>query len=240
MCRLLFYIPYNNPQKKLTTFLKQAKQVKNTPDLENILDTDFHLDGCGFAWLTNENKWCCKKFVQIPESINLPESNLYIGHLRSQGDSIASPAFENCHPFVHYKYIFCHNGKILNYKTSMLIEYIDPQLTPFIIGQTDSESIFYLLLTFINSGATLVEAIQKFHLLMDKLNKHYIGNFILSDQEKVVITRLSNNADYQPCSLYYEGLLFSSEPLSKNYKLFPEQHYALVNVVIKTLQILPL
>jgi predicted glutamine amidotransferase len=240
MCRLLFYIQNNNPQKILTAFLKQAKQVKNTPDLENILDTDFHLDGCGFACLTNENKWYCQKFVQIPESINLPDSRLYVGHLRSQGDSLAIPALENCHPFVHDKYMFCHNGKIFNYETNMFLEYIDPQLIPFIVGQTDSESIFYLLLTFINSGATLVQAIQKFHLLMHQLNKHYIGNFILSDQEQVVITRLSNNIDYQPCSLYYDGLLFSSEPLSENYKLFPEQHYALVNVVAKTLQILPL
>ena len=109
-----------------------------------------------------------------------------------------------------------------------------------IVGQTDTESIFYLLLTYINSGANLVEAIQKFHLLMDKLNKHYIGNFILSNQEQVVITRLSNNIDYQPCSLYYDGLLISSEPLSNNYEVFPEQHYAIIDVVAKTLQILPL
>ena len=75
---------------------------------------------------------------------------------------------------------------------------------------------------------------------MEKLNKYYIGNFIISDQEQVVITRLSNNTDYQPCSLYYDGLLISSEPLSNNYKVFPEQHYAVVNIAAKTLQILPL
>jgi predicted glutamine amidotransferase len=239
MCRLLFYIPNNNPQKTLTTFLNQAKQVKNTPDLENILDTDFHLDGCGFAWL-NENKWYCQKFVQIPQSINLPESSLYVGHLRSQGDSIASPALQNCHPFVHDKYIFCHNGKIFDYAFPILLEYIDPQLVPNIQGQTDSESIFYLLLSFIKSGATLVEAIQKFHAQMNILKKHYIGNFIFSDQKQVVITRLSNSDQHQPCSLYYDGLLISSEPLSNNYNLFPEQHYALINVPARSLQILPL
>ena len=239
MCRLLFYIPNNNPQKILTTFLKQAKQVKNTPDLENILDTDFHLDGCGFAWL-NENKWYCQKFVQIPQSINLPESSLYVGPLRSQGDSAAFPALQNCHPFVHDKYIFCHNGKIFDYTSPILLEYIDPQLVPNIQGQTDSESIFYLLLSFIKSGATLVEAIQKFHVQMNILKKHYIGNFIFSDCSQVVITRLSNSVDYHPCSLYYDGLLISSEPLSNNYKLFPEQYYALIDITTKSLQIQPL
>lgn len=240
MCRLLFYIPNNNPEKILTAFLKQANQVKNTPYLENILDTDFHLDGCGFACLSNENKWLCQKFVQIPESITLPESKLYIGHLRSQSDSTAVPKLENCHPFVHDNYIFCHNGKILNYDTKILLQYIDLQYIPLKKGQTDSESIFYLLLTYIYSGSTMIEAIKQFHSLMNKLNKHYIGNFILSDQQQVVITRLSNHINYQPCSLYYEDLLFSSEPLSSNYKLFPEQHYAVIDSVSKTLQILPL
>jgi glutamine amidotransferase len=55
----------------------------------------------------------------------------------------------NCHPFQYGRWVFAHNGDIPNFSSlrEQLLQRIPPRLRRFILGDTDSETVFYLLLT---------------------------------------------------------------------------------------------
>ena len=56
----------------------------------------------------------------------------------------------NCHPFRHEHWLFMHNGYINELATIKrdLVLAVDPSLYPKIEGQTDTEVLFFLALTF--------------------------------------------------------------------------------------------
>lgn len=74
-------------------------------------------------------------------------SETVLAHLRNA--TLGKINILNTHPFQYGKWIFAHNGNIKNYSRhrDMLIGQIDPELRRFILGSTDSEVIFYLILT---------------------------------------------------------------------------------------------
>ncbi|MET0283963.1 MAG: class II glutamine amidotransferase [Polyangiales bacterium] len=55
----------------------------------------------------------------------------------------------NCHPFQHGRWVFAHNGDIANFAETRekLMTHISPRLARFILGDTDSEVIFFMVLT---------------------------------------------------------------------------------------------
>jgi predicted glutamine amidotransferase len=66
----------------------------------------------------------------------------------------------NCHPFQHGRWVFAHNGDIPSFPTvrELLLQQIDPGLRRFILGDTDSEVVFYMLLSELLRAAPLKEA----------------------------------------------------------------------------------
>ena len=56
----------------------------------------------------------------------------------------------NCHPFRHDRWLWMHNGAIRGFHEIKrdLILAIDPSLYPEIDGSTDSETLFFLALSF--------------------------------------------------------------------------------------------
>lgn len=59
----------------------------------------------------------------------------------------------NTHPFQYGPWVFAHNGNIkkFNELKPKLLEKVSPNLKRFILGNTDSEVIFFIILTFIES-----------------------------------------------------------------------------------------
>lgn len=55
----------------------------------------------------------------------------------------------NCHPFQYGRWVFAHNGDIptLEAKRDALLAEVSPALRRFVLGETDSELIFFLFLT---------------------------------------------------------------------------------------------
>ncbi len=56
----------------------------------------------------------------------------------------------NCHPFQYGRWVFAHNGDVPRFHNAwrrLLIEEIAPNLRRFILGETDSEVLFFLFLT---------------------------------------------------------------------------------------------
>jgi glutamine amidotransferase len=76
------------------------------------------------------------------------ETPLMLAHIRA---TTGTPVQQtNCHPFRHDRWLFVHNGALNGfhlYRRELLLA-IDPVLFDSISGSTDSETLFYLALTF--------------------------------------------------------------------------------------------
>jgi predicted glutamine amidotransferase len=266
MCRLLFSMNRFIDEQTLINFFNQSIQYKNTPGLSNKFDSDFHLDGYGLAWIDSNYNLCVykcaetynqdKNFTNILSE--LTTSKFIIGHVRNKGKySDAEKNINNCHPFVCDNYIFVHNGFIKNFKLhkQKIHDLIHPKYISKIQGNTDTEYLFYYLLTLINMITNdnnnnkyrqIYVYKRAFEILIKVFNDEnieFVGNFIFSDTEIVLVFRfISKNFNnintidiiksflftrkYEPPSLYYSNIdlnsnniLITSEPVNSNYIL---------------------
>lgn len=82
-------------------------------------------------------------------------SETVLAHVRkaTQGDVNVL----NCHPFQYGRYTFAHNGDIPRFaeKRGRVLGAIAPRLRGFILGDTDSEAIFYLFLSQLSAYGPL-------------------------------------------------------------------------------------
>ena len=112
-------------------------------------------DGFGIGWYgafptpgvfhSTEPAWNDKNLHELAEHIS---SSNFFAHIRAAiGSSVQQT---NCHPFRHDRWLFMHNGYINEFATIKrdLVLAVDPSLYPQIAGQTDSEILFFLALTF--------------------------------------------------------------------------------------------
>jgi predicted glutamine amidotransferase len=76
------------------------------------------------------------------------ESPLFLAHIRATTGTAVQQT--NCHPFRHGRWLFVHNGVIDGFHEMQreLRVAVDPTLYTGIVGSTDSETLFYLALTF--------------------------------------------------------------------------------------------
>jgi glutamine amidotransferase len=76
------------------------------------------------------------------------ESPLFLAHIRATTGTAVQQT--NCHPFRHGRWLFVHNGVIDGFHQMQreLRVAVDPTLYTGIVGSTDSETLFYLALTF--------------------------------------------------------------------------------------------
>ena len=63
----------------------------------------------------------------------------------------------NCHPFQYGRWIFAHNGDIPGFegRREVLLNDVAPELRRFILGETDSEVIFFVFLTLLAERGSL-------------------------------------------------------------------------------------
>ena len=112
-------------------------------------------DGFGVGWYgalptpgvfhSTEPAWNDKNLHELADHIS---SSNFFAHIRAAiGSSVQQT---NCHPFRHDRWLFMHNGYIDELATIKrdLVLAVDPSLYPQIAGQTDSEILFFLALTF--------------------------------------------------------------------------------------------
>lgn len=112
-------------------------------------------DGFGVGWYgelptpgvfhSTEPAWNDKNLYELAGHIS---SSNFFAHIRAAiGSSVQQT---NCHPFRHDRWLFMHNGYINEFAAIKrdLVLAVDPSLYPLIAGQTDSEILFFLALTF--------------------------------------------------------------------------------------------
>ncbi|HEY7632869.1 MAG TPA: class II glutamine amidotransferase [Thermoleophilaceae bacterium] len=111
-------------------------------------------DGFGLGWYdtepipgvfySTEPAWNDQNLREVTAHIR---SHLFFAHIRAAIGSAVQQT--NCHPFRHGRWLFMHNGFIDGFEAIKrdLRMAVDPSLYPAIIGQTDTETLFYLALT---------------------------------------------------------------------------------------------
>ena len=212
MCRLFLSINVKLDDITLMNFFTQSNKKANTPGLSNPLDSDYHLDGYGIFWLDDTNELALYKsaepyildynFRGIFEQV--VQSRFVIGHIRNIGKtSIGDPSVTNSHPFICSHYLLAHNGFIKNFSQhkSQILDFISNKYIGKICGETDTEHLFYCLLTIIDNLKfshieDAYDSIELYQMAWEKLfglfeinSIELVGNFIFSDMNKVMIVR---------------------------------------------------
>jgi len=111
-------------------------------------------DGFGLGWYgTGDGPGLYRSISPAWADANLRhlaghiESPLFLAHVRATSGSAVQET--NCHPHLHGRWLFVHNGLINAFPTVRreLTLAVDPELFTEIQGSTDSELLFYLALT---------------------------------------------------------------------------------------------
>ena len=133
-------------------------------------------------------------------------SGLFLAHVRASTGTATSRA--NCHPFAHGKWLFMHNGQIGGYDRirRRLDALITDELYPHRGGTTDSELIFYILLSEgldQDPMGALTRTIGKIEQLVRAaaVNEPFKFTSVLSDGERVYAVRHSSDDAPRPCSI---------------------------------------
>lgn len=130
---------------------------------ENALgeQSSAHPDGWGVAYYVDG----CPQLTRSPAHAlgdqlfhrlsGVASSETVIAHVRKATQGALNVL--NCHPFQHGRWVFAHNGDIPNFseKRPALLNLIPPRLRRFILGETDSETLFFLLLAELEKTAPL-------------------------------------------------------------------------------------
>jgi predicted glutamine amidotransferase len=114
-------------------------------------------DGFGLGWYVDRDGSTPGRYRSITPAWNDAnlrdmaghvESPLFLAHIRA---TTGTPVQQtNCHPFRHGRWLFVHNGVIAGFDLMRrdLLFAVDRSLFDSIAGSTDSETLFYLALTF--------------------------------------------------------------------------------------------
>ena len=153
MCRWLAY--FGDPllledllYKPEHSLIDQSLHAKLGPHTTNG-------DGFGIGWYGDGEVPAIYKSIDpawndqnLRELAGHVRSPLFFAHIRA---STGTPVqYTNCHPFRHGRWLWMHNGQISRFQEIKreLILAIDPQLYPLITGSSDTETFFFLALTF--------------------------------------------------------------------------------------------
>lgn len=199
--------------------------------------------GYGFAWKkratiaewniykSDKPYFCDIKSQHIVNHVSKKE--VIIGHIRnykSDKTRVEAPAkAKNTQPFCYKNHVFEHNGFIRNFAQhrTFLKSLISPKFAHLIKGDTDTEVMFYLLLTFLEgNGAVPEQAFQTLFGLFRRNGITGLFNIIYgSGNETIVITRYSIG-EGNPIPLYCAcagagtgGVLVSSIKLSPKQRM---------------------
>ena len=141
MCRLFGF--RSTIKSKVHTSLIHAENALGIQSVD-------HPDGWGVSYYIGNSPHVikadkpamdCDIFKKVSGVVS---SHTVLAHIRKSTIGTVSPL--NTHPFQFGRWVFAHNGNIESFeeKKDDLIKLISPTFTPYILGTTDSELIFYI------------------------------------------------------------------------------------------------
>jgi predicted glutamine amidotransferase len=189
-------------------------------------------DGFGVGWYgeadtpgvfhSTEPAWNDHNLRELANHIRSP---LFFTHIRAAIGSAVQQT--NCHPFRHDSWLFMHNGYINEFATIKrdLAFAVDPSLYAQIEGQTDTEMLFFLALTFglqddplpaIERAVGFVEAVGEGR----GVSNPFQGTIATTDGERTWAVRYSTEGKSR--SLYFTTDVSILRKLYPDRELFQE------------------
>ena len=150
MCRL-YGFRASEPTKVECTLV----HAQNALLLQSRVDTRgySHPDGWGIAYYHDGHPLVERRATAAFEDLHFSETaervftQTVLAHVRAA--SVGVPSLVNCHPFTHGLWAFSHNGVVCGFDRlrGELFEETRPELRDCLRGTTDSEHVFYWLLS---------------------------------------------------------------------------------------------
>ncbi|RYE84975.1 MAG: hypothetical protein EOO75_17485, partial [Myxococcales bacterium] len=139
-------------------------------------------------------------------------STILLGHVRLA--SVGTLRTENTHPFRHRQWLFAHTGTVTEFSTlrARLVEAIPQFLQRNVRGDTDSELLFHLFLSFLHDGGHLDAletdpgavrtALRSTVSLLERLAQEegggaFAGNLAVTNGEHVTVLHAGAPAAYR-------------------------------------------
>ncbi|TDL28637.1 N-terminal nucleophile aminohydrolase [Rickenella mellea] len=193
-----------------------------------VFDEELGCQPCIFTSVTPA--WNNVNLTRLAEKIKSP---LVFAHVRAT--TAGSLSLDNCHPFVHGKLMFMHNGGIAEFGKikRQLQRNLSDDIFDVPQGNTDSEWAFALFLSKLPdacassfSPATLKDAMLKTIATLNSLAKDAditepsLMNFCVTDGDTVVVTRYISSKVDEAASLWFSsGTTFSEYAKGGHYKM---------------------
>jgi glutamine amidotransferase len=124
-------------------------------DADNALGalSSDHPDGWGVAFYVDDAPHVTRSpFTALGDALfhrlsGVVSSETVVAHVRKATQGKTSVL--NCHPFQYGRWVFAHNGDVPEFERhrSALLSEVAPRLRRFVLGDTDSEIIFYIFLS---------------------------------------------------------------------------------------------
>jgi len=204
-----------------------------------VTATTTNADGFGIGWYGGRSfpglyrdvqpAWNDSNLQDLAAQI---ESPLFLAHVRSA--TVPPVQQSNCHPFRHGHWLFMHNGSIRRYSELRrdLLLAVAPGLFPSIGGNTDSELMFYLALTFgleVDPSAGVERMVD---FIETEAKRKGITNPVdmtlcICDGERLFAFRYRSQG--RPPSLFHSTSVDALEDLHPSYGGFEEGALAIVS-----------
>jgi ergothioneine biosynthesis protein EgtC len=263
MCRLLGYI---GSPIQLDSLLYQPEHslVHQSYQPQEMTAGLMNADGFGVGWYDsaeNSPPYTYKNILPIWSDVNLPHLSRYVksecvlAYVRSATPPLVVDV-SNCQPFSHHSLLYIHNGFINDFRQALyrpIRNLLDDYTYEFIMGTTDSEHIFALILHELRQEPThsltlaLKQGLTRLIQLAEIHNVYFSANIILSNGKELVASRYANRQPVPTLywlkndSLMSDGVIIASEPLFKgDWNLCPEHSLITVTeeqeVIVETLK----
>ncbi|CAK5280516.1 unnamed protein product, partial [Mycena citricolor] len=174
--------------------------------------------------------WNNINLTRLAEKIKSP---LVFGHVRAT--TAGSLSLDNCHPFVHGKLMFMHNGGIGQWEEikRSLQKGLSDEIFNVVQGNTDSEWAFALFLSKLPDAnartfspdvlrQAMLDTIASFNDLADAagVTEPSLMNFCVTDGDTVVATRYISSVKDEAASLWFSsGTTFSEDCEPGHYRM---------------------
>ena len=224
MCRFVAYLGTPILVEEILTKPKNSLIHQSFDALESEMTVNG--DGFGLGWYNKEIRKEPALYRSISPAWNdqnllyndsFIQSSCFLVHIRAATNGAVS--LENTHPFHYKENLMMHNGGIPHFDKIKreMIELLDDEAFDWIQGQSDSQYILALFMTYlrdIRSGETatadeMVSCFKKtFKAIEDLKQKNNIEepslyNIVLSDGSRLMATRFSTDPEKETRTLYY-------------------------------------
>jgi glutamine amidotransferase len=195
---------------------------------DSVYDEELGNQPCIFTSVSPA--WNNINLTRLAEKIKSP---LVFAHVRAT--TAGSLSLDNCHPFVHGKIMFMHNGSIEEFVKikRRLQQQLPDEIFNVVNGNTDSEWSFALFLSKLRNPNALsfthVELQQAVLETIASLNQFAeeagvglpsLMNFCVTDGVSVVATRYVSSRNDAAASLWFSsGTAFSEDAEGGHYKM---------------------